>query len=149
MLRILRNYGNVTWRHVGRKTQMVYFGDKYPHKEKFYHETEEILKRHPRLKIALCHMYFLSADIDKAANILDTYPNTNFDLAPGVEYLYNMSRNRDEWHDFFIKYQDRIFFGTDIMELYHVKASMNRVWLVRNFLESDEEFYTPKALKAF
>ena len=45
---------------------------------------------------------------------------------------------------FFIKYQDRIIFGTDIMKLAEIKTSMNRVWVVRNFLESSKEFYTPK-----
>ena len=56
--------------------------------------------------------------------------------------IYNISRRRDEWREFSIKYQDRIFFGTDIAT-WQIQEAVARIWLVRKFLESDEEFFTP------
>ena len=57
--------------------------------------------------------------------------------------IYNISRRRDEWREFFIKHQDRIFFGTDIATWQTIQEAVARIWLVRKFLESDEKFFTP------
>jgi len=64
-------------------------------------------------------------------------------LTPGIELIYNISRKRDDWRGFFIKYQDRLLFGTDTGTWETVEESVVKIWLVRNFLESDEEFFTP------
>ena len=37
-----------------------------------------------------------------------------FDLAPGWELFYNMSRDAGTTREFFVKYADRILYGTDI-----------------------------------
>jgi len=57
--------------------------------------------------------------------------------------MYNISRRRDDWRGFFVKHHDRILFGTDIGTWQTFRNAIGRVWLVRNFLESDEEFFTP------
>ena len=87
----------------------TYYGDDYPSKEELYREMENVLKRHPKLKIVLCHFYFMSANLESLSNFLDLYRNANVDLALGVELMYNISKRRDDWRDFFIKYEDRIF----------------------------------------
>ena len=120
-----------------------YHGD-FPSKEELYAEMHQILDEHPRLKIVLCHFYFISADLEKAEGFLNQYKNANLDLALGVELMYNISRRRDDWRSFFIKHQDRILFGTDIGVSQTLQEHLDRVWLLRNFLESDEEFYTPE-----
>ena len=125
-----------------RKRGWVYVGD-YPSKEELYREMENVLDAHPNLKVVLCHFYFISADLKRASDFLDRYKNANLGLTPGIELIYNISRRRDEWREFFIKYQDRIFFGTDIATWQTVQEAVARIWLVRKFLESDEEFFTP------
>ncbi|MEM3104998.1 MAG: hypothetical protein QXD69_05805, partial [Candidatus Bathyarchaeia archaeon] len=47
------------------------------------------------------------------------------------------------WRELFVKYSGRILFGTDIMDWQTVEEATTRVWMIRFFLESDEEFYTP------
>ncbi|MFQ6095287.1 MAG: amidohydrolase family protein, partial [Candidatus Bathyarchaeia archaeon] len=121
----------------------VYYLEDYPLKEELYHEMENVLDRHPDLKVVLCHFYFISGDLEGAEDFLNRYGNANFDLTLGIELMYNISRRRDEWRDFFIRHQDRILFGTDIATWQKVQESIDRIWLIRNFLESDEEFYTP------
>jgi predicted TIM-barrel fold metal-dependent hydrolase len=102
-----------------------------------------VLDSHSNLKIVLCHFYFISADLERATEFLNRYKNANFDLTPGIELIYNISRRRDDWRDFFIKYQDRILFGTDIATWQTKQEAIVRIWIVRKFLESDEEFFTP------
>jgi len=122
----------------------VYYLDDYPTKEELYTEMENVLDAHPDLKVVLCHFYFLSADLERAEEFLNRYANANLDLTLGIELMYNISRRRDEWRDFFIKFQDRIFFGTDIATWQTIQEALDRIWLIRNFLESDEEFFTPQ-----
>jgi len=128
-----------------KKQNWVYYRGDYPPKEELYKEMENVLERHPRLKIVLCHFYFMTADLERAADFLNCYPNANFDLSLGIELMHNISRRRDDWRGFFVKYQDRIFFGTDIATWQTLSEAIARIWMIRNFLESDEEFYTPPA----
>ena len=126
-----------------KKQGWVYYLDDYPTKEELYGEIEHVLESHPRLNVVLCHFYFISADLERASEFLDTYGNAGLDLTLGIELMYNISRRSDDWRDFFIKYQDRFFFGTDIATWQTLQEALDRIWLIRNFLESDEEFYTP------
>ncbi len=126
-----------------KKRGWVYYAGDYPTKEELYNEMENVLDAHPDLKVVLCHFYFMSADLDKASDFLNRHGNAHFDLTPGIELIYNISRKRDDWRGFFIKYQDRLLFGTDTGTWETVEESVVKIWLVRNFLESDEEFFTP------
>jgi len=121
----------------------VYYRGDYPLKEELYREMENVLGSHPNLKVVLCHFHFMSADIRRASDFLNCYKNANFDLTLGIELMYNISLRRDDWRDFFIKHQDQIFFGTDIATWQSMQESIDRIWLIRNFLESEEEFFTP------
>jgi predicted TIM-barrel fold metal-dependent hydrolase len=127
-----------------KKQRWVYYLDDYPMKEELCNEMENILDAHPDLKVVLCHFYFISADLEKAEDFLARYKNAGLDLTLGIELMYNISLRRDDWRTFFIKYQDRIFFGTDIATWQTLQEALDRIWLIRNFLESDEEFFTPQ-----
>ncbi|RLI12348.1 hypothetical protein DRO35_03305 [Candidatus Bathyarchaeota archaeon] len=121
----------------------VYYSGNYPAKEELYAEMESVLDTHPNLKVVLCHFYFISANLERAERFMNRYENANLDLTLGIELMYNISRRRDDWREFFIKYQDRIIFGTDIATWQTLQEALDRIWLIRNFLESDEEFFTP------
>jgi predicted TIM-barrel fold metal-dependent hydrolase len=121
----------------------VYYKGDYPTKEELYREMRNVLDEYPSVKVVLCHFYFMSADLERASDFLERYRNANFDLTLGIELMDNISRRRDDWREFFMKYQDRIFFGTDIATRQTLQQAIARIWLIRNFLESDEEFFTP------
>ena len=91
------------------------------------------------------HFHFLSDFLDRAAALLDRYPNVNFDLAPGIEMLYNFTKRPAEARDFFLKYQDRLVYGTDFSTW---RLSLTRIWVVRNFLETDEYFHVPTTTRS-
>ena len=115
----------------------------YPTKAQLHEEVDGILKKHPRLKFALAHFGFMSYDIEQAKRFLDEYEYTMFDLTPGGEQLLKMRENWEEWHEFFVKYQDRIFYGTDFYafpkgENWEV-SFWRRPRFVRQFFETDGE----------
>jgi predicted TIM-barrel fold metal-dependent hydrolase len=119
-----------------------YFGD-FPSLKELYREMENVLNGNPRLKIVLSHFYFMSANLEAASAFLDLFANAHFDLSLGIELMFNISRRRDDWREFFIKYADRILYGTDIGVSQNLQQHLARIWLIRTFLESDKEFYTP------
>ncbi len=121
------------------------YDETFPTKESIYTECERVLEKHPNLTIVFAHLYFLSDDLPRAADFLDRYPNVTFDLAPGIEMLHNFTKRPEAARDFFLKYQGRILFGTD----FGPGGLLSRIWVVRNFLETDEEFHVPTDERLF
>jgi len=112
-------------------------------KEALYAEVDSVLGRHPNLNIIFAHFYFLSADLPRASRFLDAHPTVGIDLTPGIEMLYNTSRDVDKAREFFIKYADRIYFGTDIFSSLSVEEGIGRAGIVYRWLESDDTFRIP------
>ncbi len=119
------------------------YDQSWPAKESFYAEVDAVLKRHSKLKVMFSHFYFLSADLPRAADFLDSYEGVCLDLAPGIEMLYNMSRNPDAARDFFIKYSHRIVFGTDIEAGATKQEAIIRAGVVTQWLETEDEYRVP------
>jgi len=120
------------------------YGPEDAQKEELYAEVESILARHPNLKIIFAHFYFLSADLSRAAFFLDRHPNVCVDLAPGIEMLYNISRDPVAGRKFFIKYADRIVFGTDLASSLTVDEGHIRAGIIFRWLERDDTFRVPE-----
>jgi predicted TIM-barrel fold metal-dependent hydrolase len=125
-----------------------YYGDGVlPTKEALYAEVDHILARHPTLQIVFAHFYFLSADLERAARFLDAHPSVCFDLTPGSEMYNNFTRNHEASGAFFLRYQDRLVYGTDTttraIERNGVDEPLSYAWVVRTFLETDAVFTPP------
>ena len=128
-----------------------FYGDgSYINNEAQYSEVYNVLAKNPTLKVILAHFFFMSAQQSRLADLLDQYPNVYVDLTPGIEMFHNFSANIQETCDFFMKYQDRILFGTDIgakallvdpEQGIEFGESHERVFVIRNFLENEGEFY--------
>jgi predicted TIM-barrel fold metal-dependent hydrolase len=122
-----------------------YYRGDYPSLEELYAEIESVLDRHPELPIALCHFLFLSPRLERAEELLETYPNACLDLSLGVELMYNISRRRDDYREFFTRHDTRILFGTDIGMSTTLPQHTARITMIRRFLETGDEFHTPDA----
>ena len=115
-------------------------------KEQISAETEDILERFFGLKMVLAHFYFVSGDIERAARLLDRFPNMSYDITPGTEMFADFSKKPDEWRDFFTRYGRRILFGTDngwgtFMPMEEkIARAANFVTDMRRFLETPGEF---------
>jgi predicted TIM-barrel fold metal-dependent hydrolase len=119
------------------------YGPEDVQKEELYAEVDEVLGRHPRLKIIFAHFYFLSADLERAARFLEGHPTVSFDLAPGIEMLYNLSRDPDASRDFFCRYADRIVYGTDLSSGQTVEEGRIRAGIIYRWLETGDTFRIP------
>jgi predicted TIM-barrel fold metal-dependent hydrolase len=127
-----------------------FYGDgSYIDNEDQYRQVLAVLDRHPSLKVAFAHFFFLSAQLDRLADYLDRYPNMHVDLTPGIEMYFNFAREPEKTREFFIKYQDRIIYGTDIGARallrdreagIEAEESLARIEVVRGFLENDGPF---------
>jgi predicted TIM-barrel fold metal-dependent hydrolase len=127
-----------------------FYGDgTFINNEVQYSEIINVLTRHPRLNVVFAHFFFLSHDLPRLAGYLDQFPGMQIDLTPGIEMYHEFSKNPREARDFFLKYQDRILFGTDIgaktllatpEKGIEPAESKIRFDLVKKFLEAEGEF---------
>ena len=114
-------------------------------KEALYAEVDTVLARHPGLRVTFAHFYFLSADLPRARRFLDAHPTVRFDLAPGIEMLYNLSRDPEASRTFFTDYADRIVFGTDIFSKLTPAQARVRAGILFRWLETEDTFRVPEA----
>ena len=124
-----------------RERGWCYFKEGYLKKEELNEELFEMLEKHPRLKVIIAHFMFLSNFIDEATRIMEKYPNVSFDVTPGWEMFLGFTANYDAAREFFIKYADRIYYGTDTNNTKRHNAEIHL--LVRMALERDDEFMMP------
>jgi predicted TIM-barrel fold metal-dependent hydrolase len=75
---------------------------------------DNILRKYPKLDFIGAHLASLEWSVDELAKRLDSYPNLKADIAARMYPLqYQSNNNREKVRNFFIKYQDRILYGTD------------------------------------
>lgn len=130
-----------------------FYGDgSYPSHEEVYAEVEPVLERHPGLRIFFAHFYFLYGELERAARLLDRFPEVHLDLTPGVLGFHKLSADPEAARDFFIRYQDRILYGVDVIvgslmgaEPVEVRGMVERIWMVRSLLELEGPFQRPGA----
>ena len=123
----------------------------FPTRQELYAELEMILNRYPRLNLILAHLLFLWGELQEARRILDAHPSIAFDLTPGVQGYMQMSRVAAESRQFFLDYQDRLIYGTDIGALplldsaaeFDIEREAGQPWLVRSFMETDWDIPFP------
>jgi predicted TIM-barrel fold metal-dependent hydrolase len=121
------------------------YDESFPSIEELYRETENVLRRHPGLCVVFPHVYFLSADLERAERFLSEFPNVNFDLAPGIELYYNLSFSREKARNFFCRFSGRILFGTDILSCLSQGEARARACIIYRFLTEKESFRIPEA----
>ncbi|MDR0845642.1 MAG: amidohydrolase, partial [Tannerella sp.] len=75
---------------------------------------DHILERYPQLTFVGAHIGSLEWSLDEVARRFDAYPNFFVDLAARMGHVHlHAIRDRKKTRDFFIKYQDRILYGSD------------------------------------
>lgn len=125
------------------KKQGWWYDESFINNEVQYAQVLNVLKRHKRLKIIFAHFFFMSAQLDRLADILDRYNGVMVDLTPGIEMYENFSADYENARSFFDRYHDRIVYGTDIGgrcvltnegEPFSEKENLRRPEIVRSFL---------------
>jgi predicted TIM-barrel fold metal-dependent hydrolase len=88
-----------------------FYGEDYPPLMELWKQTERLVTRHPATTFLFIHLG-LSEDLDYMEKLLDAHPNVFVDTAARIP---EFGRHPvDKVRAFFLKFQDRILFGTDL-----------------------------------
>ncbi len=92
----------------------MYLHPEYPSYEDQINARDNMLKKHPNLRFVGAHLGSLEWNVDELAKRLDKFPNMAVEMAARISHLQFQSvKNWQMVHDFMIKYQDRLLYGTD------------------------------------
>ncbi len=95
----------------------MYLHPEYPSYEAQIDARDHLLEKHPDLRFVGAHLGSMEWSVDEMAKRLDKFPNMALDFAERVgHFQYQTLKEWQKVHDFFIKYQDRLIYGTDLEE---------------------------------
>jgi predicted TIM-barrel fold metal-dependent hydrolase len=126
------NRFNERFTELGRYPFWSYYRPGIPDKATLYKQLENVLKKHPNTIVIGAHMGQLSDNLKYLSYLFDTYPNYYVDCSAAFSEL---GRQPYTARKFFIKYQDRILFGTDGGCMHDVRG-----WTIEKFFQSNFEF---------
>jgi predicted TIM-barrel fold metal-dependent hydrolase len=120
-----------------------YYMTGHPAHEVIEKARENMHAKHPNTRFINAHFAMLYYDMDKVAALLDRFPNADIELSATVQDLGRAPRMIRE---FFLKYQDRILFGSDG----NPSRGIDEFWVPHwRFLETfDEHFDHPAQLRS-
>ena len=109
----------------------MYLHPEYPTHERLIDSRDNVLARHPDLKLIGAHLGSLEWDVDEVAKRLDQFPNFAVDMAARVCHF--QVQEREKVREFVIKYQDRLLYATDIgisedIDIEYRKAGLEKTW---------------------
>ena len=143
--------------------EYMYLHPDRPSYATYIRARDHMLEKHPDLTFVGAHLGSLEWSVDELARRLDKYPNMAVDLAERVSHLqYQALTQRQKVHDFFIKYQDRLVYGTDMrsgaMDIVNehitgyegLKKHAHEVWLRHwRFFVTGDTMTVPKVQGSF
>jgi Amidohydrolase len=95
----------------------MYLHPEMPSYETLMAARDRFVARHPKLVFDGAHLASLEWSVDRLAQFFDAYPNATADLAARMTQVqFQSQQDPDKVRRFFIKYQDRLLYGTDLTE---------------------------------
>jgi predicted TIM-barrel fold metal-dependent hydrolase len=117
---------------------------------------DRLLAKHPKLRFVALHLASLEWDVERIAAFLNKHPAASIDLAARLVHLkLQASRDREKMRQFFVEFQDRILYATDLTRsLDQSDAAFaeeaHAVWRDDwRFLSGNEELRSPEFDGAF
>jgi predicted TIM-barrel fold metal-dependent hydrolase len=87
----------------------------WPSYEQQIAARDRMLDKHPGLRFVGVHLASLEWDVDRIGQFLQRFPGASVDLAARLSHLQlQASRDREKVRRFFIEFQDRILYGSDL-----------------------------------
>lgn len=130
---------NERWEELHRHPDWSFYGDEYPSREQLLAARNRVIARHPKTIFMGAHMANNPEDLAAVAKWLEEYPNLYVEFASRIGEL---GRQPYTARKFFLKYPDRILFGTD------GPWPEPRIKLYWRFLETFDEYF-PYSEKEF
>ncbi|MBT5020331.1 MAG: amidohydrolase family protein [Planctomicrobium sp.] len=101
---------NERWEELYRHPEWSFHGDEFPPHQELIDARNRVISKHAKTKFICAHMADIPEDLKKLGSYIDKYPNMNVEIAARVAEL---GRQPYTARKFFMKYSDRILFGTD------------------------------------
>ena len=116
-----------------------------PSYEQIIDSRDQILETHNNLKVVGAHFGSVEWNLEALADRLEKYSNFAVDMAARIGHMhYHSDNDYEKTRQFFIKYHDRILYGTDMgMNSESVKSGerFHEQWFNDwRYLATDEEF---------
>ena len=95
----------------------MYLHPEMPGYEDQIRARDNFVAEHPQLRFVGAHLGSLEYDVDRIAAFLDRFPNASVDMAARMSQVqYQSVRDIEKVRRFFVKYQDRLLYGTDLTQ---------------------------------
>jgi predicted TIM-barrel fold metal-dependent hydrolase len=129
---------NERWDELHAHPDWHFYGPEVPSFDELIASLYHLIEAHPRTNFITAHVGCYPENLGFVARMLDTYPNLYTDISARIAELGRAPYSAREW---FLKYADRIVFGTDSrprMAMYQIHF---------RFLETADEYfeYSPGA----
>jgi len=93
----------------------MYLHPEMPSYEEQIGARDRFVAAHPKLRFVGAHLGSLEYDVDRIAAFLDRFAGTSVDMAERLgQVQYQSVRDYEKVRNFFIKYQDRLLYATDL-----------------------------------
>ena len=124
---------NERWHELNQNPGWL-FADRgrFPKREELLDQLHRVIAKHPKTTFINTHFGNNAEDLASVADKLDKYPNMYVDIDARISEL---GRQPYTARKFFLKYQDRIMFGTDT----NPRRDAYRTYY--RFLETDDEYF--------
>jgi predicted TIM-barrel fold metal-dependent hydrolase len=123
---------NERWHELNSNPGWLFHGDKFPKRQDLLDQLHRVIAKHPKTTFINTHFGNNAEDLASVADKLDKYPNMYVDIDARISEL---GRQPYSTRKFFLKYQDRIMFGTDTTP----KREAYKIYY--RFLETDDEYF--------
>jgi predicted TIM-barrel fold metal-dependent hydrolase len=123
---------NERWEELHRHPDWSFYGERFPSRGQLLAARNRVLRKHPQTVFIGAHMANNPEDLRLVGQWLDRYPNLYVELASRIGEL---GRQPYTARRFFLRYADRILFGTD------GPWPAERLSLYWRFLETHDEYF--------
>jgi predicted TIM-barrel fold metal-dependent hydrolase len=123
---------NERWHELNANPNWLFHGPRFPSRKELHEQRNRAIARHPKTTFIGAHFGNNPEDLATVGQWLDEYPNLYIDIDARISEL---GRQPYSARRLFLKYQDRIMFGTDTTP----RVEAYRIYY--RFLESDDEYF--------
>jgi alpha-galactosidase len=126
----------------------MYLHPELPSYEDQMAARDRMLAKNPGLRFVGAHLASLEWDVDRLAAFLEQHPTARVDLAARLgQVQYQSNRDYEKVRQFFIRYQDRILYGTDLTQQPGSQAAQMRTEVHETWLRDWQYLNTDAMLK--
>jgi predicted TIM-barrel fold metal-dependent hydrolase len=131
----------------------MYLHPDYPSYEKLIAARDNMLTKHPKLRVVGAHLGSLEWSVDELSKRLDKFPIFAVDLSARICHF--QVQDRQKVLDFIQKYQDRILYATDLSfsdknDLEETKVKFKKEWESDwNYFSKGDEMTSPNLNSPF